>query len=172
MSSSIQPPSSSNSTAGTGSSSGDDDTIDAGGDATTPSAVCGDNPTVFLPPPNSAAPCQGLSTTTPNAAGIGPGGYPTYPGYGTGFTAGAGVYIVINQLPGFLGIEKSAIVKDLWGINFRCAFFDLLRLLRSIEGVNLTSALLAMLTLAIVRVLLLRRVKRRQHGLRIESGKN
>ena len=26
----------------------------------------------------------------------------------TGFTAGAGVYIVINQLPAFLGIEQVA----------------------------------------------------------------
>jgi len=51
------------------------------------SMVCGDNPSVFLPPPNSAPPCQGLNTATPNGAG-GPGGYPAYPGYGTGYTAG------------------------------------------------------------------------------------
>jgi TonB-dependent receptor len=57
-------------------------------DAQFQSAVCGDNPTVFLPPPNSAPPCQGLTTTTPNAAGVGPGGYPTYPGYGTGYSTG------------------------------------------------------------------------------------
>lgn len=57
-------------------------------DAQYQSAVCGDNPTVFLPPPNSAPPCQGLTTTTPNVAGVGPGGYPTYPGYGTGYSAG------------------------------------------------------------------------------------
>ncbi len=45
-------------------------------------AVCGDNPSIFLPSPNSQPPCQGLNTGTPGA------GYPTYPGYGTGYTAG------------------------------------------------------------------------------------
>lgn len=45
-------------------------------------AVCGDNPNVFVPSPNSQPPCQGLNTPTPGA------GYPTYPGYGTAFTAG------------------------------------------------------------------------------------
>jgi len=45
-------------------------------------AVCGDNPSVFVPSPNSQPPCQGLNTPTPGA------GYPTYPGLGTGYTAG------------------------------------------------------------------------------------
>jgi TonB-dependent receptor len=45
-------------------------------------AVCGDNPSVFVPGPNTQPPCQGLNTPTPGA------GYPTYPAYGTGFTAG------------------------------------------------------------------------------------
>ncbi len=69
-------------------------------DAQFQSAVCGNNPSVFLPPPNTAAPCQGLTTTTPNAPGVGPGGYPNYgvagtgnapsvpAGYGTGYSAG------------------------------------------------------------------------------------
>ena len=56
-------------------------------DAQYQSAVCGDNPSHFLPPPNTAPPCQGLTTATPNGAG-GPGGYPAYPGYGTGYSAG------------------------------------------------------------------------------------
>ena len=56
-------------------------------DAQFQSMVCGDNPSVFLPPPNTAAPCQGLTTPTPNGAN-GPGGYPAYPGYGTGYSAG------------------------------------------------------------------------------------
>jgi len=46
-------------------------------------AVCGDNPSVFLPSPNQQPPCQGLSVV-----GAAPPGYPTYPAYGTGFTAG------------------------------------------------------------------------------------
>jgi len=58
-------------------------------DAQYQSMVCGNNPSVFLPPPNTAAPCQGLnvpgSTATVNAA---VNSYPAYPGYGTGFTAG------------------------------------------------------------------------------------
>ena len=45
-------------------------------------AVCGDNPSIFLPSPNSQPPCAGLNTATPGA------GYPTYPGYGTGYTTG------------------------------------------------------------------------------------
>lgn len=46
-------------------------------------AICGNNPSVFLPSPNSQPACNGLSQ-----AGAAPAGYPTYPGYGTGFTAG------------------------------------------------------------------------------------
>lgn len=46
-------------------------------------AVCGDNPSVFVPSPNSQPACEGL-----NVAGAAPAGYPTYPGYGTGFTSG------------------------------------------------------------------------------------
>jgi TonB-dependent receptor len=47
-------------------------------------AVCGDDPSVTLPSPNSQPPCQGL-----NQSGAAPAGYPTYPAYGTGYTAGA-----------------------------------------------------------------------------------
>jgi TonB-dependent receptor len=47
-------------------------------------AICGDNPNVFLTSPNSQPPCLGASTATPGA------GYPTYPGLGTGYTAGMG----------------------------------------------------------------------------------
>lgn len=46
-------------------------------------AVCGNNPSIFVPNPNSQPPCAGL-----NQPGAAPAGYPTYPGYGTGFTAG------------------------------------------------------------------------------------
>lgn len=45
-------------------------------------AVCGDDPNLFLPSPNSQPPCQGLSTATPGA------GYPTYPALGQGYTTG------------------------------------------------------------------------------------
>lgn len=46
-------------------------------------ATCGDNPSINLPSPNGQPPCQGL-----NQPGAAPAGYPTYPGYGTGYTAG------------------------------------------------------------------------------------
>lgn len=49
-------------------------------------AVCGDNPNVFLPSPNTQPPCQGLSVAGPAAAL--PGGYPSYPGLGTHYSAG------------------------------------------------------------------------------------
>jgi TonB-dependent receptor len=42
--------------------------------------ICGGNPSVVLPGPNRQPPCDGA--TVPNAS------YPTYPAYGTGFSAG------------------------------------------------------------------------------------
>ncbi len=45
-------------------------------------AVCGNNPSVFLQGPNGAPTCDGASTPGSSAAGL-------YPGYGTGYTAGA-----------------------------------------------------------------------------------
>jgi TonB-dependent receptor len=56
-----------------------------GYDNTTPwqNATCGNNPSFSLPSPNGQPPCQGL-----NQPGAAPAGYPTYPGYGTGSTAG------------------------------------------------------------------------------------
>jgi len=48
-------------------------------------AICGNGPSVTLPAPNtSTTPCTGLNQpgTTP------PAGFPTFPGYGTNFTAG------------------------------------------------------------------------------------
>jgi TonB-dependent receptor len=46
-------------------------------------AVCGNQPSVFLPGPNTQPPCEGL-----NQVGAAPAGYPTYPAYGSGYTAG------------------------------------------------------------------------------------
>lgn len=47
-------------------------------------AVCGNRPSVFLPGPNRQPACNGL-----NAPGAAAAGDPTYPAYGTGFTAGS-----------------------------------------------------------------------------------
>jgi sulfate permease, SulP family len=72
----------------------------------------------------------------------------------TGFTAGAGVYIVINQVPAFLGIERAALAQDLWGwVPPKCAVFDLVLALRSLEGTNVATVALAAGTFASVRLL-------------------
>ena len=46
-------------------------------------AVCGGNPNVFVPGPNSQPPCDGRANPT---AGV--GGYPNYPGLGTNYSTG------------------------------------------------------------------------------------
>ena len=48
-------------------------------------AVCGDNPSLYLPSPNSQPACAGANLTTAQALAA---GYPSYPGYGTGYTSG------------------------------------------------------------------------------------
>ena len=57
-------------------------------------AVCGDNPNVFLPPPNTQPVCRGMNVAgdiaTVNAASAGES--PVYPGYGTGYSAGFPAY--------------------------------------------------------------------------------
>ena len=58
-------------------------------DAQYQSMVCGNNPTVFLPPPNTAPPCQGLNVAgNTGAVNAVVNSYPAYPGYGTGYSAG------------------------------------------------------------------------------------
>jgi len=49
-------------------------------------AACGNNPDVFLPAPNGQPACKGEVITDRTAALA--AGYPAYPGYGTGYTAG------------------------------------------------------------------------------------
>jgi len=72
----------------------------------------------------------------------------------TGFTAGAGVYIIVNQLPSALGINKAQIVADLWGWTpNKGALLDLLRLLRSAGATHLPSLGLAVLTFLVIRAL-------------------
>lgn len=70
----------------------------------------------------------------------------------TGFTAGAGVYICINQLPAFLGVDKARIAADLWGwVPQKCAAFDLMRLMRSLGFVKWPTIAVAASTFVIVR---------------------
>jgi SulP family sulfate permease len=71
----------------------------------------------------------------------------------TGFTAGAGVYIVVNQLPAFLGIEKSTISRTLWGlVPPRCALTDLARLATALTHTHWLTLALSVLTFLVVRV--------------------
>jgi TonB-dependent receptor len=83
-------------------------------------AVCGNNPSVFLPGPNSQPPCQGLSQ--PGAA---PAGYPTYPAFGSGYSAGLPPFTYLGSLvpqsalqsylrpgPGFITVDWQRFAAD------------------------------------------------------------
>jgi TonB-dependent receptor len=80
-------------------------------------AVCGDNPNVFLPGPNSEPPCAGLSVV-----GAAPAGYPTYPGLGTGYSAGTapgsltyqGSLIPLANLASFLKPGPNGFITVNW----------------------------------------------------------
>jgi TonB-dependent receptor len=82
-------------------------------------AVCGDQPSVFLPSPNTQPSCQGL-----DVVGAAPAGYPTYPGFGTGYTAGqtgpvtyAGSLIPVSQLANYLKPGPDGFITVDWN-NF------------------------------------------------------
>jgi TonB-dependent receptor len=88
-------------------------------------AVCGDNPNVFLPSPNTQPPCQGLSTATPGA------GYPTYPAYGTGYTAGQtgpiiyqGSLIPQSQLANFFSAGPAGYITVDWDQFRKASKYD------------------------------------------------
>jgi len=77
-----------------------------------------------------------------------------------GFTAGAGVYIVVNQLPSFLGIPKADLPSELFGFAaIHNALFDAMRVLGALDRTHAATAGLALLTFVIVRVL--QRIERR-----------
>jgi TonB-dependent receptor len=70
-------------------------------------ATCGNNPSVQLPGPNGQPPCNGDNIVVAGGAAP-PAGYPTYPAYGTGYTAGgapisyAGSLVPQSSLGGYL----------------------------------------------------------------------
>lgn len=79
-------------------------------------ATCGNNPSVFLLGPNGAPPCNGAFTPGASAAAL-------YPGYGTGFTAGAGTptqltyqgsLIPLSALPTYLTPGPTGFVTVDW----------------------------------------------------------
>ena len=70
----------------------------------------------------------------------------------TGFTAGAGVYIVINQIPSFLGIEKAAIPAKVLGFTLpKAAIFDLLRLSFALHTTATTALAIGAFTFLTIR---------------------
>lgn len=80
-------------------------------------AICGNGPSVSLLGPNTATtPCTGLNQrgATP------PTGFPTYPGYGTNFTAGgapityAGSLIPNAAVPGYLSAGDNGFITVDW----------------------------------------------------------
>jgi SulP family sulfate permease len=72
----------------------------------------------------------------------------------TGFTAGAGIYIAVNQLPAVFGIEKADLVADLWGwVPPHNALFDLVRTVASAGSSNLQALAMGAATFGLVRAL-------------------
>ncbi len=71
-----------------------------------------------------------------------------------GFTAGCGVYIVVNQLPTFIGVPKADVVRTLWGwVPTKCALFDFMRLVMSLKQAHFPTLGLAAGTFVLVRSL-------------------
>lgn len=72
----------------------------------------------------------------------------------TGFTAGAGVYIIINQLPSFMGIERKLLPAELFGLALpKTALFDLFRIGTQLPQVNWATLGIATLTFVVIRLL-------------------
>lgn len=70
----------------------------------------------------------------------------------TGFTAGAGIYIAVNQFPALLGIERANLVSKLWGWTppHNC-LFDLVRSLASIGHSHGAALAIGVATFVMVR---------------------
>jgi SulP family sulfate permease len=72
----------------------------------------------------------------------------------TGFTAGAGLFVAVNQIPTALGIQKRDIAETLFGWTPpHNPLFDLCRAAASLAAANPTAVALAVATIVVVRVL-------------------
>jgi TonB-dependent receptor len=105
-------------------------------------AVCGNNPSVFVTSPNSQPPCEGL-----NAPGAAPAGYPTYPGYGTGSTAGmtgpvtyGGSLIPNSAAPGYLTPGPAGFVTVDWPKFAAASNYDFYHDNSPVTGASTTGA--------------------------------
>ncbi|WP_294331699.1 TonB-dependent receptor [uncultured Sphingomonas sp.] len=91
-------------------------------------AACGNNPSVYLPSPNSQPPCEGL-----NVKGAAPtSAYPTYPGLGTGYSTGmsgpvtyAGSLIPNASFPSYLKPGPAGFVTVDWDAFRKASNYDL-----------------------------------------------
>jgi len=79
-------------------------------------AVCGDNPNIYVQSPNLQPPCAGIVQT--GMPGL---PYPTYPGYGTGYTAGQttpityqGSLVPNGNVPSFLKPGPAGFITVNW----------------------------------------------------------
>lgn len=78
-------------------------------------AACGNNPNFVLPSPNTQPGCNGLV-----APGAAPAGFPAYPGFGSGFSAGApafayqGSLIPQAALQGYLRSSSAGFITADW----------------------------------------------------------
>lgn len=86
-------------------------------------AICGNGPNISLPAPNTGTtPCTGLN----QPGSVPPAGFPTFPGYGTNFTAGgapityAGSLIPTAAVPSFLAPGDNGFITVDWD-KFRSA---------------------------------------------------
>jgi SulP family sulfate permease len=81
-----------------------------------------------------------------------------------GFTAGAGIYIAVNQLPSAMGLGKKDVIGTLWGWKPPAdVVFDFLRTILSFGKANVTAIGVVIATILLVRVfnLLDKKVNRR-----------
>ncbi|MDR3527370.1 MAG: TonB-dependent receptor [Rhizomicrobium sp.] len=94
-------------------------------------AVCGDNPNIFLPNPNSQPSCDGLSVVGNAATVNAVTGYPTYPGLGSGYSTGSaalayrGSLIPQTQLSSYLKAGPAGFVNVDYAKFFKDSHYDL-----------------------------------------------
>lgn len=105
-------------------------------------AVCGDNPSVFVGSPNAQPACEGL-----NVVGAAPAGYPTYPGYGTGFTSGmtgpvtyGGSLVPAAQIANFLTKGPDGFVTVDWDKFKKATNYDAFHASEPVAGSANTGA--------------------------------